>query len=227
MKNTNRFITILFFTVLSALSTVAAQEKAKDSAMHIRNIAWTTPVSKNTTVNGIALGAMAMPIGMADSLRIHGCSVDLSPLGLFLSFYAVPGTFMRSVPDSSKGGKDPFRGPKYYVDSTIEGVVINGLAISGGGMFLQAKMRGIQLNGCISMAGSVQGLEISGFVNLHHSFSGVMIAGIRNKVARGRGLQIALFNNCKEGQLVQIGLINRIGKRVLPFFNCSFKRTRA
>ena len=41
--------------------------------------------------------------------------------------------------------------------------------------------------------------------------------------AFGKGLQIGLFNSCKEGKVVQIGLLNKIGKRTIPLLNFKLK----
>lgn len=104
---------------------------------------------------------------------------------------------------------------------------ITGASICIGGVLGDTKITGLSLNGGISMAEEVVGVEATGVLNLHYSFRGIMIAGLRNKVTTGRGLQIGLFNTCRQGQVVQIGLINRIGKRITPIVNFSFRRKPA
>ena len=71
-------------------------------------------------------------------------------------------------------------------------------------------------------ANKMNGLAISGLFNINYQLKGVQIATLHNKTTHARGLQIGLFNSCKTGKLVQLGLINKIGKRALPFINARF-----
>ena len=196
--------------------------------MYQRNFIWVTPVNKNTTINGVALGLLgAFTYKEADSLKINGLNLDASLGGLLGTIYAFTGSILAPFHNKErwKSGGEDIASIKIYTDTSSPiRIVIRGVSLSLGGLLRDTKINGASLNGGISFAQELNGLEITGVMNLHYEFTGVMIAGLRNKATKGKGVQIGLFNNCKEGQVFQIGLLNRIGKRVLPICNFSFKR---
>jgi hypothetical protein len=223
---------ILLIVSIFNLSLFASAQKIPDSTIHIRDIAWTTPVKKNTTINGLALGLFeAIPWQGAEHLKINGVNTDVSFFGVIMSCYALVGTIATPFSNSDTTNKD-FGGitglSKKNIfpleeDQDSFPTIINGLSLSFGGL-VEARMNGLAINGGISFADAMTGVEITGVMNFHYSFKGVMIAGLRNKVTQGKGVQIALFNSCKKGQVFQIGLLNRIGKRTTPIINFRFKK---
>lgn len=191
---------------------------------YIRTGAWTTPVERNTTINGIALSLMTIPWMTADTLEVNGLSLEIGPLAAFGAVYNVIG--LVSSPFARKNGvyREMLGNFSVYPDADSGRVsIVRGLSVSAGGAL--ASTRGISINGLTSMSSDVHGLEITGLVSIHYEFQGVMIAGLHNKSTYGRGLQVGLINACKAGKVVQVGLINKIGRRVLPFVNCSFRKT--
>ncbi|SEW51945.1 hypothetical protein [Chitinophaga arvensicola] len=191
---------------------------------YMRPIIWTAPVARNTTINGNALSLITLPWKKADTLQVNGLNLEFNPLTTFASIYAVMGVVLS--PFGNKKKVEPFGemgSPHVFPnDSSGHGAIVRGISLSGGG--LMANLDGIGVNGLVSMAPHVRGLEISGIMNLHYDFRGVIIAGLRNKTTTGKGLQIGLINVSKGGQLVQLGLFNRIGKRITPIVNFSFKK---
>jgi hypothetical protein len=217
---------LLFLTLYSFSNVSYGQDSLR---MHQRNFIWTTPVKRNTTINGIGIGLIeAVPWMGADSLKINGLNLDASLFGGFGVFYALVGSAFAPFSKNKKtesGGEDISTVRIYTDTSSSIQTVIRGMSLSLGGLVRDTKITGISLNGAISFAQEMKGFEITTVMNLHYEFKGIMIAGLRNKVTKGKGLQIGLFNNCKEGQVFQIGLLNRIGNRILPVCNFSFKRT--
>jgi hypothetical protein len=216
---------IIILTLYSFSNTLYGQDSSK---MRQRNFIWTTPVKKNTTVNGIGIGLIqAVPWMGADLLKINGLNLDVSLFGGFGVFYALVGSAFAPFSKNKKtesGGED-ISTIKIYTDTASEfATEIRGVSISLGGAWRDTKINGISLNGGVSFADEINGFEITTVMNLHYEFKGIMIAGLRNKVTKGKGLQLGLFNNCKEGRIFQIGLLNRIGNRILPICNFSFKR---
>lgn len=198
-----------------------------DSSYRVRNIAWATPVGKSSTINGLAIGLMALPFGEKTTVKINGLNIEAAPLSAFFWAYAIVGTVRAGFgkPDAPGEPMSVLTNKNVYPDdSTVIQARIRGISISGGGLASATNMSGIAINALISFPDRMQGIEVTGFVNVHYEFNGLMIAGLRNKATRGRGIQIALFNSCQRGQLLQVGLLNRIGKRTLPFMNVSFKR---
>jgi len=72
----------------------------------------------------------------------------------------------------------------------------------------------------------MKGVQFSGMLNMTDQMDGVSAALLANVAIKANGLQIGLINNCHSGNVVQIGLFNRIGKRVVPFVNLRFKRDK-
>lgn len=85
---------------------------------------------------------------------------------------------------------------------------------------------GLFLNGLSGFCYKVKGVQISGLINNIQALEGIFIAALGNVTTNARGLQIGLINKCKTGNVVQIGLFNRIGKRVIPFVNFQFKKEK-
>lgn len=101
----------------------------------------------------------------------------------------------------------------------------NGIQIAGAGT------TALYSNGLIASMLSTtvykgNGLQIAvGFTNYVH-FTGLQIAACNgaNDIAESfTGLQIGIFNTTKKLRGIQIGLINKNEKRILPFFNWNFK----
>ena len=156
--------------------------------------------------------------------------IETSPFSVFGGVMFLMGSILSPFDSTSKGTtrvndeeiRDFF---PFYSDSAATAKpksVIRGLSISTGLLSID-ELRGVGVNGLISFPDRVKGFEITGMINSHYSFEGVMVAGFRNKSTVGKGLQIGLFNSCREGKVVQIGLLNRIGKRTIPFVNFKLK----
>lgn len=197
---------------------------------YVRHVVWTTPVFKNTTINGLGIGLAADTWGVADYLQVNGMSVDLNLGGILLTHYFVFGTifsFWSTQKDTSTYNANLFASRYAYnlpyekVEGRRNGTLINGLDLA----FVHAEetnINGLSIIGFGSIARQMKGLEISGLGNFHANFRGVMIAALQNKSTQGKGLQIGLINSCKDCSVLQIGLINTIGKRTLPFINLRF-----
>lgn len=213
------------FLTLFIVSGICKNLIAQDSIPqkhYTRNFVFTTPVAKNSTINGLALGLFVEPWMKADSLRINGMIISLEPFGVIAGMFAIYGTIAAPFQKDSSIRQDDITNNKVFTEKdTFFPVIIKGVSVSIGGLSRFIQMNGFSVNGITSFASEVKGFEITGIMNLHYSFNGVMIAGLRNKTTTGKGLQIALFNHCQSGKVFQIGLINRIGKRTLPFVNWS------
>lgn len=215
--------------ILALLLLLAGQSSLGQAPARTRNVIWTIPVSKTSTINGLAIGLVPEPVNSASYLHINGVNISATPLDFIWVAYAFVGTL--TAPFHPKGepgpGSDevPLGSNRLFPDpvDTFE-TRIKGLSLTAAGAGPNALVEGVSLNGVFSSAGSMRGIECSGMVNIHYDFRGLMIAGLRNKTTRGKGVQIALFNNCKAGRVIQLGLINRIGNRTLPLMNFSLRK---
>ncbi len=80
-------------------------------------------------------------------------------------------------------------------------------------------LEGVQAAGFINTARAVEGVQAAGFINVAKEVKGVQAAGFINKARRVRGFQISVINYTNELHGIQVGLINRSGKRWLPIVN--------
>lgn len=193
-------------------------------SVHTRNVIWTTPVRKNTIINGIAIGIQSTTGGGANLLKINGLNIELEPFGIIGGLYAIGGTIAsisrHSIPDSMIQGRADLVSRTAFTENNQHATSkIKGVSFSLGGLMDNLELSGVGINGVISFANRVNGIELTGIMNLHYEFNGIMIAGLRNKVTKVNGLQVGLINTCKDGRVVQLGLINRIGKRITPVLN--------
>ena len=184
------------------------------SALRTRNIIFTTPVAKNSTINGLAIGFQPNTWHEARLLNINGISISASPIDPFIAVLYLS----TSLPD--KFGDDDFNSRHSYPAIDMSKETYNGLIV--GSFSPRVKCNGVNIAAVMNYAKTMNGLSVAGLFNHHYSFKGVLVAGIRNKTTKGKGLQIGLLNRCQEGKLVQIGLLNRIGKRTIPFINFQF-----
>lgn len=194
-----------------------------------RNVIGLTPVKRNVTINGVAIGFMGRPWKGAESLKVNGLNLDTSPFALFGGVLAFVGTFLS--PFNMLGKNDAPRDELGFSDvfpdsvSGVPEVAIEGASLSAG-LLRNCELRGVSLNAFVSFTDQTNGMEVTGIMNLHYSFKGIIIAALRNKTTTGKGVQIALINSCKSGHVIQFGLLNRIGNRVLPIVNFSLKKRR-
>lgn len=221
-----KFILLLVSFVVG-INFVYSQDTSNQ--VYIRKVIWTTPVKRNTDINGLAIGFMAIPWKGADSLRIKGMNFEIAPFSFFGGMYAFMGTILSpfhfNKKDSTNDDGGDLGSNRIFTEQEKNiGTRIKGISVSLGGLLRQTEVSGFSINGVICFANKMNGVEVSGLMNLHYQFNGVMIAGLRNKVTDGKGLQIGLINTCKSGRIIQLGLINRIGNRIIPIINLSLKK---
>jgi hypothetical protein len=156
---------IKIFTVLifSFFNSVFAQDSAKSNK--IRNVIWTTPVKKNTVINGVAIGMYAIPWMKAESLKINGLNIEAAPLSFFGGIYALIGTifspFHFNKKDSTNNDGGDLGRSKIFTDS-IDNITtkIKGVSLSLGGSLRGTQLSGISINGIVCFAERVKGFEI-------------------------------------------------------------------
>jgi hypothetical protein len=177
-------------------------------------------VSRNSTINGLAIGFQPVRWRGATILNINGISISASPTDPLFALIALLGsTYLE--PKWSTYPKDDFSCRDLYPAADTAGKsAFNGLVL--GCVTPGVNSNGVNVSAIMNVSQTMNGLSVAGLFNHHYSFKGVLIAGLRNKTTRGKGVQIGLLNRCKEGKLVQIGLLNKIGKRTIPFINFQF-----
>ena len=112
----------LFHTILIT-SCFCSSVYCQDTILqknYTRSIIYTTPVAKNTTINGLALGLFAIPWMKADSLRINGMSMDIEPFGAIAGIYAIFGTIAAPFvkEDSTSRGSSDIANNKTHIASS-------------------------------------------------------------------------------------------------------------
>ena len=249
-----RSITIVIIAMLLSLSAATAQTVAHthlhypnhkhdslpQKPMRQRNGIWYTPVFRNTTINGVAAGVYASPYRKRDTLKVNGLSIEADPVPVVVIPLAALELLMHLpmiLQSQHKYKKQTdtavARIRKQRYDSLVQQTpgwrdtlahsTINGLSISSGLIKSKMKINGAAINATCAAEKEMNGVEVSGLINIHTVFHGVIAAPV-NATMRGKGVQIGLYNRSKGGKLLQIGLLNTIGKRTTPFINFSLKR---
>ncbi len=182
-------------------------QKKDDSIFRTKNIAWALPTRANK-INGWALGLHTGQI-FGRKLTINGLNTSAD----------VPAMFIGMMSSMDILQKVPLGSLADSADADWYTTKINGLSLSMGGLLRCSKINGITLNGGICFAYRTRGLVVSGGYNNIHDFKGISICGLRNVSVKGRGIQIALINVCKNFKGLQVGLWNVNSKRKLPLIN--------
>jgi hypothetical protein len=114
----------------------------------------------------------------------------------------------------------PFKKGMYedFSSNDTTGTSIKGISVSMGGE-IDLSITGINISGGITGGNSLKGISVTGIYTKTYSFYGICISGLHNVAMKGVGLQIGLFNYCKDLKGLQFGLWNKSGKRGLPFIN--------
>ncbi|HEV7781378.1 MAG TPA: hypothetical protein VGO58_08930 [Chitinophagaceae bacterium] len=194
----------LCFIILPAM--LYAQISETQFPDRTRNILWHTPCGASR-INGLAIGFQAARFGLG-TLTIRGVNADLGMVAAFGTPYIVASSFF------SKKKRERF----LFVHPDSASTIIYGVSISYGGE-AGVEMHGINIAGGITIASKLYGLSLTGIYSQSYEFRGVCIGGLNNNAIKGTGLQIGLFNSCKQLKGVQVGLWNKSGKRGLPFIN--------
>lgn len=216
---------ILLFCVHFGFSSKA--QNPPSLTIDTTSFSW-TPARKHTLVKGLALGLSANPWTDSTSVNIKGLNVELGPMGLVMGLW---GTVigLAGHRDRVTGKRTSFF--RYYDDSLATDdakypTYVSGLSISLLGL-TGTHNKGLFLNGLAAEAREMKGVQFSGMLNMTDEMDGVSAALLANVAIKANGVQIGLINNCRSGNLLQIGLFNRIGKRVIPFVNFNItKRTK-
>jgi hypothetical protein len=177
----------------------------------VKNIIGFTP-TKASYINGLALGYNTSPKN--NLLVVRGLNIEINPLPLLVS----PLLLLHII-------AHPNISNSFFPDSAKTNCFIHGLNISslvGFDVKANTSINGINIAAVSSHGQQLNGVSISIASNRFYRYNGLLIAGISNIVNEGNGLQIALFNSCKDCHGVQIGLLNKMGKRTLPFINMRF-----
>jgi hypothetical protein len=191
----------------TAAAVVSKWQKKDDSIFRTKNIAWALPTRANK-INGWALGLHTGQI-FGRKLTINGLNTSADVPAMFIGMMCSM-DILQKVP---LGSLSDSAGTDWYTTT------INGLSLSMGGLVRCRNINGIALNGGICFAYRSRGLMVSGGYNNIHDFKGISICGLRNVSVKGRGIQIALINVCKNFKGLQIGLWNVNSKRKWPIIN--------
>lgn len=209
MSNLRRVIWLVAFQCVFLTKNADAQgQRAPD---HRRYLLWFTPTGKNSVeIDGVAVGLFSEVPGDEGNLRVNGVNVEVLPFAVIMFFGASIYTMLCVIDDTLLP-----EAPSRY---TTE---IYGFSLSAG-MLEEVHTVGLTWN-FLSYVGDSRGVEMSMVMNSNHTFGGVQAAVIGNRAMEGTGFQLGGFNTCGNcHNIVQFGILNRIGNRVLPLVNFSF-----
>ncbi len=193
-----------------------------------RNVIGFVP-SKANVINGWAIGyGFTLSSPDSSARTINGLYTNLQPLNamvfgfvapyfLFNPFYLLPNSSGITDATSKQNHKIHMD-----VEDTLNGVALHLFGIGFSDAFI---IKGVEICPGIINGNQLKGLSMA-FAAEYRDMSGIMVGGLYNYTEKGSGVQIALINVADNFRGVQIGLLNRIGNRVFPFVNFSFKRTQ-
>ena len=174
-----------------------------------------SPSKKTKNVNGILLKYYDEIDADISPKKVNGLGLGMNGLGIFFPFLMLVNV----------GSIDSWSFSDVPVDKLPKKMnKINGVQVSIINME-PTVTNGLELNVSSNIGASsvINGVSISPLYNFHHTSNGFVISPLANISQKCRGLQIALFNSCKDSKGLQIGFWNVNQKRKLPFVNWNFK----
>ncbi|RYD97630.1 MAG: hypothetical protein EOP54_10255 [Sphingobacteriales bacterium] len=219
------FLLVLVCNIFYCFQAAAQQQST--TKVVTSTFAW-TPSRQHTVVKGLALGLNAKPWNDSIAININGMNLELGPMGLILGLWGTAYGLIGHNNDATGERISFFSKYGYGSLTTVPqyATYIKGLSISVFGL-IETYNKGVFINGLAGDSYTMEGIQVSGLINHTTELTGASIALLTNNATKVNGVQIGLINKCKSGNVVQIGLFNRIGKRVTPFINLNItKRTK-
>lgn len=205
-------ITTTFLAFIFSIGLLLAQKT--------RNVFWIMP-TKAEKVNGICWTLLSPSFSKENNMTtINGLNISTDLLFLITS----PFITVHLVLD--KNAHKHFFSEYIETHENVTELKINGLNI-GTGSLETTEINGVNIQAMYFITGKIKGLSLTPLVSKIYEYKGLLITGLYNKTTIGKGVQIALINDCKDCQGVQIGIINKMGKRTLPFINMRFKKKKS
>lgn len=174
-----------------------------------------SPSKKTKNINGILLKYYDEIDNEIVPKKVNGIGLGFNGLGIFIPFLMLVNI------GSIDNWDFPIHSPETVPDKMNK---INGLQLSIINME-PTVTNGLELSfsSNIGAPAVINGVSISPLYNIHHTSNGFVISPIANISQKCRGVQIALYNSCKDVKGIQIGFWNENQKRKLPFINWNFK----
>lgn len=174
-----------------------------------------SPSKKTKNVNGVLLKYYDEIDSEISPKKVNGLGLGFNGLGIFFPFLMLVNIgsinnwdFAENDLEISPDKMNKINGLQLSIIN-MEPTITNGLEIS--------------FASNIGASSVTNGVSISPFYNIHHTSNGFVISPIANISQKCRGLQIALFNSCKDSRGIQIGFWNENEKRKFPIINWNFK----
>jgi hypothetical protein len=183
--------------------------------------------TRNTTINGISIGAFPSFSDEKRFIRTNGIRLEIPGIGPIIPLFA-DNIIPRENTDEIINGLNISGGTIGNINyngitlglAAQSGTKINGIALTGlcNGITIT---NGIQVSGLSNQSTIVNGIQIS-FNNSADTLYGLQIGVINNSYKKTVGLQIGIYNNSKNTKGIQIGLWNENENRKLPIINWNF-----
>jgi len=156
-------------------------------------------------------------------LVVKGVNMDFQPLGaLFVMLMILYQPFTVVLNDGGSSDNEIILHPVPTLDDTL--VQIRGLDLRVAGCVPHSALYGLGLSGAGSTYTVQHGTAVSLAMNMTTELHGLQLALWGNLTRAGKGIQIGLFNRAEGCDCLQFGLLNRNGRRLLPFVNWARRR---
>ncbi len=183
--------------------------------------------SNAVTTNGWTIGyAMDVSRKLSSGQRINGLYTGMQPAHLLPTFLSLPYILMAPVdifkdPTISMLTDSAFNYVHYTANCSINGVSVFPF---GWGTSDYYALNGIMISTGFANFPKLKGVALNAVGSEFFFLEGISISGIYSFCVKGSGIQISLINYAHEFNGVQIGLLNRIGNRIIPFINLGFDK---
>ncbi len=182
-----------------------------------RYVVWFSPEKKATQVHGLMLNFFPNNLDGVEGEHgypdVNGIELNLNPLVVFALY---PLMIAIIIPEFYKPPEEDISTINFENFKAINGIQANIVNIES------TVTNGLELNGFGSFNSKLSGVGFALFISKHYEVNGITFATLGNQDLVCNGIQIGLFNTCRQLKGIQIGLFNKNQKRSLPIINWSF-----
>ncbi|REC49643.1 hypothetical protein [Chryseobacterium pennipullorum] len=178
-----------------------------------------SPAKNTKNVNGMLIKYYDEIDHEIKPKKVNGVGLGCNGLGIFF-----PALLLVSIPSIDNWaindiGGEPLPDKMNKINGmqlsiiNMEPTITNGLEVN--------------VSSNISAPSVTNGVAVSPLYNFHHTTNGMAISTFANVSKKCRGIQISLFNVCKDSRGIQIGFWNENEKRKFPLINWNFKNKKS
>lgn len=176
--------------------------------------------SDSTTILGLSVGFT--PVRLGTNTVTVGVKCDFSPIGLLMPLIPQSPLSQSQIEHDTLPSTDSLESV-YGITASIGSAsgIVNGLNFNGLGGITR-KLRGVSASFHANYDEDMIGFQVAFLANQAFDAKGIQVGAGNCVFGTLRGVQIGIYNRAERGTFLQLGLMNRAGKRHLPLINMNF-----